>query len=920
MENSRLCCFAILVLMSFCVHQLNCGDATAAKADVGVILDLDTTLGKMYRTCISMAIEDRNANHNHNHTTMIVPHFRDSRGDVVAAASADLLHNTRVMAILGPQKSIQADFVIDIGDRERVPVISPATSPALPLKETPYFIRSAWCSSSQAKAIAAIVKAFGWKEVVLVYENSIYGSGLLPYLTVNLLQSNVVISNLSFIPPYAKDDQVLQELFNLKEMQTKVLIVHMPLDIASRFFQMAKEVGMMTEGYAWLISDPLTSLLSSVDSVTTEAMQGVLGVKALVPRSEEVRRFTKRWSKRFHEENPNIDRAELNVFGLWAYDSTSALAEAIERVGFPSQRVNRGNSALASVLRNFTYKGLSCDFNITNGQLQSSAFEIVNVIGKGDNTVGFWTEKYGISKELKFNGDKPIYSTEKESLRGILWPGQTSNVPKGWEIPTSGKKLRVGVPIKGLGFNEFVNVTWNQETNAVEASGFCIDVFKEVIGTMPCDVEYIPFPTTDGQSTEYYDDLVYQIYLDKYDIVVGDVTILANRSKYVDFASPYIESGVATVVPIKDVERKNAWIFMEPLTRGLWLTIGAFFIFIGCVVWVLEHRVNKHFQGPPRKQIGMIFWFSFSTLVYAHMEKVKSNLSRFVVFVWVFVVLVMTMSYTANLASMLTIQQLKSTYMIKKGEYVGFQTGSLVAIFSNSIIFGDYNIRSYSSFEEYDEALSKGTRNGGVAAIVDEIPYLRLFLSKYHHKYTMIDQKYIRTSGFGFAFRKGSPLVSDFSTAILKLKEDGKIDMIARRWLGPEGHHYGDGLESLDLDHFRGLFLIVGVSTSTALAIFFSTFLYQNQQILASSGSIKEKLHDLGRAFFAMEKDDASKHSETGGEIVLAQSPSIKTSCDEKGMHSQDERLSTIQTETHEEEFNTIDADVEAPIHYAERV
>ena len=99
---------------------------------------------------------------------------------------------------------------------------------------------------------------------------------------------------------------------------------------------------------------------------------------------------------------------------------------------------------------------------------------------------------------------------------------------------------------------------------------------------------------------------------------MGDVTILANRTKYVDFTVPYTESGIATVVPIKGNERKSAWIFMKPLTTGLWLTIGASFVFIGCVVWVLEHRVNEHFQGPPGKQVGMIFWFSFSTLVYAH--------------------------------------------------------------------------------------------------------------------------------------------------------------------------------------------------------------------------------------------------------------------------------------------------------------
>ena len=48
--------------------------------------------------------------------------------------------------------------------------------------------------------------------------------------------------------------------------------------------------------------------------------------------------------------------------------------------------------------------------------------------------------------------------TEKDNLRGILWPRQTSNVPRGGEFPTSGKKLRVGVPVR-KGFNEFVKVS-----------------------------------------------------------------------------------------------------------------------------------------------------------------------------------------------------------------------------------------------------------------------------------------------------------------------------------------------------------------------------------------------------------------------------------------------------------------------------
>lgn len=143
-------------------------------------------------------------------------------------------------------------------------------------------------------------------------------------------------------------------------------------------------------------------------------------------------------------------------------------------------------------------------------------------------------------------------------------------------------------------------------------------------------------------------------------------------------------------------------------------------------------------------------------------EKITNNLTRFVVIVWVFVVLVLTSSYTANLTSMLTVEQLQPNIndisdLIKNGEYVGYQTGSFVSGFLVSKEIGISKQRNYTTLEEFDDALSKGSRNGGVAAIVDELPYLRLFLSKYCNKYTMIGPTY-PTSGLGFV----SPIFSLF--------------------------------------------------------------------------------------------------------------------------------------------------------------
>lgn len=107
---------------------------------------------------------------------------------------------------------------------------------------------------------------------------------------------------------------------------------------------------------------------------------------------------------------------------------------------------------------------------------------------------------------------------------------------------------------------------------------------------------------------------------------MGDITIRANRSLYIDFTLPFTESGVSMIVPIKDNKNKNAWVFLKPLTWDLWVTSGCFFIFIGFVVWVLEHRINEDFRGPPPHQIGTSLWFSFSTMVFAHRKFLNLNM------------------------------------------------------------------------------------------------------------------------------------------------------------------------------------------------------------------------------------------------------------------------------------------------------
>lgn len=99
---------------------------------------------------------------------------------------------------------------------------------------------------------------------------------------------------------------------------------------------------------------------------------------------------------------------------------------------------------------------------------------------------------------------------------------------------------------------------------------------------------------------------------------------MKNRSKIVDFTQPYIETGLVVVVRANEIE-SNPWAFLRPFSPGMWCTTGAFFLIMGAVVWIVEHRVNTEFRGPPQRQVSNVLWY-----VHCHLFLCNYNLSSFV--------------------------------------------------------------------------------------------------------------------------------------------------------------------------------------------------------------------------------------------------------------------------------------------------
>ncbi|KAK0580104.1 hypothetical protein LWI29_036408 [Acer saccharum] len=353
--------------------------------------------------------------------------------------------------------------------------------------------------------------------------------------------------------------------------------------------------------------------------------------------------------------------------------------------------------------------------------------------------------------------------------------------------------------------------------------------------------------------------VLYIRFLQTFDAMVGDVTILANRSTKVEFTQPYTESGLSMIVPAKSKE--STWMFVRPFTWKMWVVTGAILIYTVLIVWLLEHKQNPEFNGPWKNQIGTALWFIFSSLFFAHRERIYSNLTRVVVVVWLFVVLILTSSYNASLSSMLTVQRLKPSVTdiewLKRNDLkVGCDGDSFVREYLENVLgFKSDNILNVSSEYNYQEEF----KNNIIAAAFLEVPYEKVFITQHCGGYTATAPTY-RFGGLGFVFQKGSPIAADFSKAILKLSENGVLKSLEEKWFPPSpecsANATNNKTESLTFSNFWGLYLISSTTSTICFILFLVRLLrnYRHDRQDTSQSNIAPSMRSIWSEVFRLVK------------------------------------------------------------------
>ena len=269
------------------------------------------------------------------------------------------------------------------------------------------------------------------------------------------------------------------------------------------------------------------------------------------------------------------------------------------------------------------------------------------------------------------------------------------------------------------------------------------------------------------------------------DAAAAALTVTAVREQTVDFTHPFHSSGLG-IAALRDNE--NAWWEVTRRMGSLAFieAVGALLCLlavVGILVWLVEHRHNQQFPKNVIRGIGSGFWWSavtMTTVGYGDKAPV-TFLGRSLGLIWMFTSVVIISSFTASIATSLTVGKLRrAIHGIDdlRGKRVLTPRNSTSATFLNT-----ERVR-YQTTDTITDALEQ-LESGRVDAVVYDVPILQHFLrGEYGNSIRLLPYRFARQD-YGLALPDGSPERERWNRIILSLIESPEWQTVLEGYLGP---------------------------------------------------------------------------------------------------------------------------------------
>jgi ABC-type amino acid transport substrate-binding protein len=399
----------------------------------------------------------------------------------------------------------------------------------------------------------------------------------------------------------------------------------------------------------------------------------------------------------------------------------------------------------------------------------------------------------------------------------IVWPGNSLTPPTG-QATLEGVTLRIGV----IETPVFTIVSRGSGGTTVNLTGYAIDLIELLRSQMNFipDIQLAP-------ANETYSGLIEAVANGVYDIVVGDVTVTSARRKIVDFSNSIFDNSLRLLVRKTYRSTPDPLSFLKPFSVSLWLTFLSLWICGSILFCFIERETNHMLQNRSiMSQIAMSLWYCIGHCIGHGVDFHVSTASGRLLTVGLYMLsLVLIASYTANLASDLTI--LKSQNILtgiddlKNGiippNRIGIRVGTAaVDYYLKQISNGNPNFYPLESLEETYDSLLKGI----IDVAFTDIGIGEYITNNVYCNLTLIGDNF--DSGvFGIVLPKYWIYTEQLDINILSTGETGILDNLKVKWfqtsICPDTSETATAIE---VGSMAGLFAAFGLKVILSLLLF----------------------------------------------------------------------------------------------------
>jgi polar amino acid transport system substrate-binding protein len=275
----------------------------------------------------------------------------------------------------------------------------------------------------------------------------------------------------------------------------------------------------------------------------------------------------------------------------------------------------------------------------------------------------------------------------------------------------------------------------------------------------------------------------------KADLTVMPLFITAARDAEFDFSLPIMEAGVQVMVrdtrhgaqidnPLRDMLR-----LLVSRTTLLWLGMAVLLALIPThLIWLFERRRDKGtaWNGKYFPGIFEAAYWSLSTLTTQAEGMPKHWVARAFSIVWMFAGVVFVASYTAQLTTAMTVEQIRGAIQ-GPGDLPGKPVGTLA-----QTLAVNYLREHHAELQEFPsvDQLFKALLDKKVDAAFTAAPLLRYYAAHAGKGQVRLVGPEINIAPASIMVQLNSPLRKQIDLALLTLREDGTYQKLYDKWFG----------------------------------------------------------------------------------------------------------------------------------------